>query len=375
MQAKATLRKWIAPYYKNLRGWRTDRKIIVIESDDWGSIRMPSKEVYEKCLKAGYPVDQNPYERYDSLASESDLELLFELLSKFKDSNGKNPVFTANVLTANPDFDKIRESNFKEYHYELATETLNKYPEHSKCFDLWMQGLESGLFFPQSHGREHLNSALFMDALQKHDRDAHFGFMHNMPGSVPKSKKAGRNDFVIALKYFNQADKELKKSIFVEGLTLFETLFGYKSDSFIPPNYWWSPDFDEAARRNGVRYYQGNRVMMEPGLNGRNVRHTYTFGEENKFGQRYLIRNTLFEPSLFRMKIDDPVGECLRNISIAFKMKKPAIICSHRINYVGFIDLKNRDTSLRLLNELLTQITKRWPEVEFMTSAQLGMLI
>jgi len=29
----------------NIPGWRTDRKIVVIESDDWGAIRMPSKEV------------------------------------------------------------------------------------------------------------------------------------------------------------------------------------------------------------------------------------------------------------------------------------------------------------------------------------------
>jgi hypothetical protein len=63
----------------NLSGWRTNRKIVVIESDDWGNIRMPSREVYEKCLRAGYPVDLIVYERYDSLVSKDDLELLYEL--------------------------------------------------------------------------------------------------------------------------------------------------------------------------------------------------------------------------------------------------------------------------------------------------------
>ena len=38
----------------NVPGWRTNRHIVVIESDDWGSIRMPSKEVYDKLLKEGY---------------------------------------------------------------------------------------------------------------------------------------------------------------------------------------------------------------------------------------------------------------------------------------------------------------------------------
>ena len=40
------------------RGWKTDRKIVVIESDDWGSIRMPRREVYEMSLKKGYRVDR-----------------------------------------------------------------------------------------------------------------------------------------------------------------------------------------------------------------------------------------------------------------------------------------------------------------------------
>ena len=108
----SSLRSWLAPYYRNLRGWRTNRKIVVFESDDWGSIRMPSREVYEKCLKAGYPVDRNAYERFDSLESNEDLELLFETLSKFKDQHGNHPVITANCLVVNPDFKKIRESGY-----------------------------------------------------------------------------------------------------------------------------------------------------------------------------------------------------------------------------------------------------------------------
>ena len=54
-------------YISEHRGWTTDRKILVIESDDWGSIRMPSREIYEKSLRAGYRVDLNMFDKYDSL--------------------------------------------------------------------------------------------------------------------------------------------------------------------------------------------------------------------------------------------------------------------------------------------------------------------
>ena len=369
------LRRKIAPWYKNLGGWRTDRKIVVIESDDWGSIRMPSREVYKKFLKAGYRVDKIAYERYDSLASNDDLELLFELLTSFRDFKGNHPVITANVLSANPDFERIRASGFKEYHYELITRTFQRYPKHDRAFELWLEGLEKGLFFPQSHGREHLNVSMFMNALQKKEKNAHFGFNHGVPGSIPHGQHvAGGNKYVETLRYTDEKDKAEKMNIIVEGLHLFGQLFGYRSKSFIPPNYVWSPDYDWQLFQAGVEYYQGNRKMKEPAENGFNL-YSRTLGERNSFGQTYLVRNVAFEPSLAVNKINDPVEYCLSQIHAAFRMKKPAVICSHRINYVGYLHAGNRDRSLNMLNEVLESILKKWPEVEFMTSVQLGELI
>src|SRR5699024_4439183 len=113
--------------------------------------------VYKQCLQAGYRVDKNVYERYDSLASEDDLELLFNLLNSCEDQHGTPAVITANILTANPDFEKIKSSGFQQYFYESVAETFKRYPKHSGSLDLWKEGKEQGIFFPQSHGREHLN--------------------------------------------------------------------------------------------------------------------------------------------------------------------------------------------------------------------------
>ena len=40
----------IASYIANVRGWKTSRKIIVIESDDWGMLRMASVRVKENLM-------------------------------------------------------------------------------------------------------------------------------------------------------------------------------------------------------------------------------------------------------------------------------------------------------------------------------------
>ena len=136
----------------NIPGWHSKRKIVVIESDDWGSIRMRSSETIRSLSKAGIHIS-DPYNLNDSLASEQDLSNLFEVLASVKDIHNKPAVLTANTIVANPDFQKIRNSDFSEYHYEWFTDTLKKYPKHQNSFKLWKEGMGHQIFHPQYHGR------------------------------------------------------------------------------------------------------------------------------------------------------------------------------------------------------------------------------
>ena len=113
------LKKSIISHLQNLPGWRTERKIVVIESDDWGSIRMPSRKVFEELKKDGYRVDNDPFMKYDNLASEDDLSGFFEVLTSVKDSKGRPAIITANTIVANPDFARIEETGFLSYFMNL----------------------------------------------------------------------------------------------------------------------------------------------------------------------------------------------------------------------------------------------------------------
>lgn len=369
------LRYNLSRILSNLPGWRTNRKIVVIESDDWGSIRMPSREVYDKCIKAGYPVDKIAYERFDSILSQDDLELLFNLLAGFRDKNGNHPVLTANCVVANPDFDKIKKNGFTNYYYELITETFKRYPKHVNNFHLWNEGMRRKIFYPQYHAREHLNVKLFIDALRKGESDVHFGFNNQMPGCIPHGVEVKGNKYVKATDFTSLEDKEKKLAIYLEGLDIFEKLFGYRSKTVIPPNYIWSPDYNEAVLKKGVMFFQGTRKTLEPIPGGKKRYHSSYLGMKNNLGQIYLVRNALFEPSAFKLEIKDPVNRCLFDMSIAFKMHHPAVITSHRINYVGFIDETNRDNNLKMLQKLLQKALKKWPDIEFLNSEQLGAII
>lgn len=58
----------------------------------------------------------------------------------------------------------------------------------------------------------------------------------------------------------------------------------------------------------------------------------------------------------------------MKEIECAFKDKHIAIISSHRINFVGGIDVNNRIKNLELLDEFLSTLLMKFPDVEFMSS-------
>jgi len=62
----------------------------------------------------------------------------------------------------------------------------------------------------------------------------------------------------------------------------------------------------------------------------------------------------------------------MKQIEAAFLWNKPAIISSHRVNFCGHIDENNRKKGLTSLKQLLDEIVKRWPDVEFMSADELG---
>lgn len=367
-----SLKSKIIQVRKNAFGWRTNRKIIVFESDDWGSIRMPSREVYQKLLDKGLRVDKSKYNKYDALESEKDIESLFHVLKSVKDVNGRNPVFTANCVMANPDFDKIKSSGFREYHFESIIETFKKYSMHNKSFDLWKQGINDGIFFPQFHGREHLNVNRWLEALREGSEETMLAFDNYMFGLSVLITKEKRRSYMAAYDYDLPEEVELHKNIIKEGLDMFEDLFGFRSESFIAPNGTWDPSLASVLDECGVKYIQGGSGQKVPSKEGTKfVKHK--LGERNKLNQIYLMRNVQFEPTSNPNR--DWLNSTLNEISFAFKFNKPAVISTHRINYSGYIFEENRDSNIETLQTLLKQIVKKWPSVEFMTTIDLAKLI
>lgn len=359
----------------NIPGWHTRRHLVIIESDDWGSIRMPSRLVYDEFIRRGIRVDRDPYCRYDCLESRQELADLFEVLSSVRDQHGNPAIITANTVTANPVFEKIRQDQFLHYHYEPFTDTYQHSPLHNGTFDMWKEGMDNRLFHPQLHGREHLNVKKWLSVLQQGPSVTRTAFDLGTFGLTQHVDESIKEYYMGAFNSGMDEDILYYRQLLSEAMQMFQQQFGFVSESFIATTYEWSPKIEPCLVDLGVRFIQGTVCQKIPLDNDMTVKYSRRCfqGSRSKSGLVRLMRNCFFEPST--KPNFDFIDDCLRRIELAFKWGKAANICSHRVNYIGSIDKSNTDRNLPLLKQLLTTIVAKWPDVEFITSDQLGHII
>lgn len=354
----------------NLPGKRIGRKYIVFESDDWGSERIPSKSAMSQLISSEIGLNNNPFNYLDSLESENDLTILFETLKKFKDKRGNHPVITANSVVANPDFSRIEESRFREYYYESIIDTYNKKEICKNSFSLIKEGMDRRIFQPQFHGREHLSVKQWLSGLKSGNKILLKAFKAGIFGIDLDIEHTNRDNFMAAFDLDSPEDLNEHEKIIEEGTHHFEQMFGFQSKSFIAPCYVWHPAHESILNKYGIRYIQGIPVQHVPDARKKYRKVWHYQGQKNRLGQRYFVRNCFFEPSL------NPgfnwIEDCLRRLDIIFYWGKPAIIGTHRINFIGSLMEDNRKKNIRLFESLIGAILKKWPDVEFTTTDKLG---
>lgn len=362
-QQKLSFRDKLAKNYINAVGWRTNRKLLLIESDDWGTIRTASRQAYETILsetgKAGCFFD-----KYDALESSEDLEMLFDVLSSVKDKNGRSVVMSPISVVANPNFEAVEANGFSNYVYETVLDTYKRCSQTEMAFDVAQEGIHSGVWFPQFHGREHFNAKRWLRILQEDDKLSRkaFGFHSLHSGCMPSNI-----DYFNAFDIDSFDDLSWLKEVMEDGLSLFEKIWGYRALAFCAPCGVIRTETLDVAAQNGIKLSAGQYYLTN-GM-GEYNKIDKKWGDRESDNLLFYRRNCKFEPA--HDHNIDWVDRCLYEINIAFRWGKPANIDSHRVNYIGSIYPENRDYTLKELKRLLKEIVKRWPDVEFVNSEQL----
>jgi hypothetical protein len=372
----ADLKSLIAANLKNLLGWRTKRKIVVISVDDYGNVRLDSKEAKDRMETEGVK-PRSRFDELDTLETKWDLEALYEVLTSVKDKNGKHAVFTPFAMPCNINFEKMAETGFSEYYYELLPETFEKLSEsqpeaYTGAWDLLSEGIEKGLMAPLFHGREHLNLKVFEEKLKNRDREVLISLKNRSYCGISDSGYSTISPYA-AFDFWDYKENRRFDEIIRAGLDAFEKVYGYRSDHFNPPGGRENTTIHKALKEGGVKYIDTPLVKNEHQGKGK-YKKTFNYtGKKNKLGQTYLVRNVVFEPTDDRGV--DWVNYTMKQIEAAFRWNRPAIISSHRVNFCGHIDEGNRTEGLIALNNLLHRIVQRWPDVEFMAANELGDLV
>jgi len=368
MNLKTTLKHKII----NFPGWHTKRKIVVIHSDDWGSIRMPSNKTRKQLNKHSLIDCKDAYSKHDTLASKEDLQELFDVLTSFKDFKGNHPVITANCVMANPDFEAIKNTEFDQYCYINLYATCKKY-NNLQVLKLWHEGIKEGIFIPQFHGREHVNVPFWLKKLKNAHTGVRTAFDYEVFSADFNNLGLRKHNFQAAWDFETNKQEKFIIDSLKDGMHLFKNMFGYTSATVIAPSHTWSPMQEKALADIGVKQMQGILVQKVPSGNKKKYIKKYRVTRSKGKILGYQMRNAFFEPTSVQHQYQ--TDKILKRIEIAFQMKKPAIIGSHRLNYIGTHDESNRRETLKQLSIILKTIMKKWPDVEFMSAEQLSDLM
>lgn len=348
-----------------------ERKILVIESDDWGSIRVPSKMVHDKLNKSGAALDSDPFTKYDGLERIEDLERLFSVLIKYEDCNGNHPVITPFYAMRNANFDEIINAGYGVFFDEIFLSTYEKYGENSKAvLDTIRQGIREHIFIPELHCLEHLNVHDWMQDLQQGREDTCLACKNGMYGLG--SNFSERNPYGYMDAFHNRCGEQIQeyRKLIETAVSDFESLMGYAPEAFTAPCYIWDPAVENTLHENGLKYICGANYQLVPSEPTFDTfkKISHFVGQRNLNGQLYLNRNVDLE---LMYGWEETPSIALRQIEAAFSQSKPAVISIHRVNFSTRVS-RNSDVWIKQFEEVIQTCIKKWPTIEFMTSRDLG---
>lgn len=365
-QLKAKLLKEIS----NIPGWCTNERIVVIESDDWGSERFPNKWVIGEFKSNGYNIDLCGFSSFDCLESEEDLESIIDVLHGFMDFKGNRPVLTMLCNCSNPDYEKIEYAGFDNYHSKSLFQSHNENAD--KIRKIYKEGIRMNLLLPQFHGREHLYVDRWLRDL-KTNSETRYAFTRRVSGISTSYMNGVLKGYRAAFDLDIEADLNYQTWSISQGVKEFQEFYTIAPTYFVPPDGPFNNSLEPILRDNGIKFIGASKVQKEPLGSGRYSTHFHWLGKMNNHNQLYITRNVAFEP--LSKLYPDPVSKALAEIESAFRWKKPAVISTHRANYVGGIEASNREKGLESLKRLIIEILKKWPDVQFMSSVELGKFI
>ena len=359
------------PYAETKRRHEIDwRKhpAVVFESDDWGACENAiDAACSDKIAVAHKKHKGEDCRELGTLESVDDLERLYRLLEKHQGADGLPAVFTAFVCVGNPDYEAIGQSGFKEYRDIGLDEGVPPGWERGDIAGKLREGLDRGVFAPEFHANlHHTSPKLWLELLNEDSPN----------GRVARDLFALRCYYQgIHLPEYHKLDIREQFQWVETGVRRFKRIFGVAptaavtSDAFPETEIVWSLNGIKVVCLKNCRNHNGEVVVYH--TKPWNMQDVYTpLGAYNELlDVVYLTRNAFFE---LQPPHGCPAETLLGVVDNCLNVHhEPAIISTHRVNYVS-LDKEMAGRRHAELETLLAGLCKRG--VSFLTTAEVGQL-
>jgi hypothetical protein len=342
----------------------TSRKALAIESDDWGICSWcPDLQTFTEVRQLDVVHDY--FDRLGGwvaggLETPEDMERLFSFLEGYRGRDGRPAVFTPCYAVANPDYDRIIESDLAEYHDIFLDEGVPGRWQHTDILGKAREGMRRGVWLPEFHTRlHHAQPYKWLQAVREGSPQAAALFERQIFQCEERRPE-----------YEDMTPREQADWI-VPAIRRMDKLFGRLPRCGI--------NSDAGPETEKIWAAQGLRVRMNRGSvsNAQSadppqlpVMGTY----RADIDMTYLSRNCFLEP-LGSGDLNHPSGAipAAQTAINNWQHRLPTVCSSHRKNFLSYIE-QETENGYDQAERFFDKLTSDHPDIYFLTSWEVAQM-
>lgn len=342
-------------------GFRFDRPLLLLQSDDWGRAGLGDQEGLEAMQAAGIMLGERPYDLY-TLETAGDVHVLRDLLASHRDSTGRPAVLGMNFVVSNLDLPKMKVAGFQRVQQLPLAEGLPSGWSRPGLADAYRDGIKQGVFFPALHGTTHFCQQAVERSLAAGGERAQL---------LRKFWEAGTPYIHWRMPWigYEYWDPELpedqrflspqaQQDLIGAAVGGFVKMFSRLPNSACAPGYRADRSTHRAWARHGVHVAQGGPGSARP-------------PHVDRDGVLQLSRTVELEPAV---QPGFSVKDAVAAASHCLDRGLPAVVSIHSINFHSTI--RNfRAPTLAALNEFLLALNARYPNLLYLDDTDLYQLV
>jgi hypothetical protein len=318
-------------------------KPVVIQSDDWGLCGFfpETTNLTESQKEILNPGDFPAVYWTSTLEDSTDVAVLSSMLKTHIDRDGLPALFQANYITSSLQFnsDCWNEFNIPELH-----------PAYKRP-GLWnavKSAIDAGTWKPELHGRWHYDPRVMKNTIPQNSllADLNKQGVLLFPGCM-SAFELGKNSDI------GSVNDELQQSV-----EIFKNLFGYIPNSVIAPDYVWNGRDEKSWKHVGIKAIQAKREQRWQG-DFRQLSRIMKLLERSfkRIYEReiiYIERNCRLETAQSSAPETVTIN-CYEDVIASWSLNQPAVIETHRINFVSLIS-SIQESGVQALDDLLSRL-------------------